>query len=84
MPEPRPNYTNFELRQELTKVFDSVWFEDKNEKRLLQDSYFLSFSSMIKYARESDIDAKEYVHEIKSILLTIPRTRDRLNKNYGR
>ena len=84
MPEPRPNYTNFELRQELTKVFDSVWFEDKYEKRLFQDSYFFSFSSMIKYARESDIDAKEYIHEIKNILLTLPGTCDRSKKNDGR
>lgn len=75
MDENKPNYTNYELRQELTRVFDSVWFDNVTQKKLFEDSYFLSFSSMIKYARESDIDEKEYLHGIKKYLLTLPGTR---------
>lgn len=82
MDETRPNYTNYELRQELTRVFDSVWFDNVSQKKLFEDSYFFSFSSMIKYARESDIDEKEYLRGIRKYLLTLPGTH--LKPNNGR
>lgn len=78
------NYTNYELRQELTRVFDSVWFDDKDKKKLIEDSYFLSFKSMIKYARETDVNEKEYLHGIKKILLTMSGTHLKQNENNGR
>lgn len=84
MDKTGPNYTNYELRQELTRVFDSVWFDDKDKKKLIEDSYFLSFDSMIKYARETDVNEKEYLRGIKKILLTIPGTCLKPYKNNGR
>lgn len=84
MDKTGPNYTNYELRQELTRVFDSVWFDDKDKKKLIEDSYFLSFDSMIKYARETDVNEKEYLRGIKKFLLTIPGTYLKPYKNNGR
>ncbi len=84
MNEIRSNYTKYELRQELTRVFNSVWFDDLEKKKLIEDSYFLSFDSMIKYARESDVNEKEYLRGIKKFLLTIPGTYLKPYKNNGR
>lgn len=84
MDKTGPNYTNYELRQELTRVFNSVWFDDLEKKKLIEDSYFLSFDSMIKYARETDVNEKEYLRGIKKILLTMSGTYLKPYKNNGR
>lgn len=73
----RPNnykYTDYELKCELTAVFQSVYFINKREKKKLADSYFLNFPELIGYARANHIDEKRYIRSIRGILLSCPQT----------
>ena len=72
--ENRPNYTNYELKRELSAVFHSVYFINKREKKKLNDSYFLNFRNLVEYARDNDIDEMDYIRSIRDILLSHQQT----------
>jgi len=69
----RPNYSENALRNELSVVFSSVYFEDKQEQHILFDSYFLNIRGFINYARNNGIDEMDYIRSIRSKLLESPK-----------
>ena len=69
-------YSENILRYELGTVFGSVYFADKKEKEILEDSYYGNFKQMMRYARDNGIDEKEYIRAIRSVLLSCPRVYD--------
>lgn len=69
----RPNYSENALRNELSIVLSSVYFEDKHEQHIISDSYFLNVRNLINHARENSIDEMDYIRSIRSKLLESPR-----------
>ena len=72
--EQRPNYTDLELKHDLSDVFSSVYFINKRFKKKIVDSYFLNFENLMNYARANHIDEKQYIHSIQQDLLQLPQT----------
>lgn len=70
----KSGYTKYELKHELTEVFNSVYFLNKRDKTILADSYFLNFDLLIDYAHNAGIDEKRYIRSIRNVLLTHPQT----------
>ena len=64
----KPTYTIYELKQELTRIFRSVWFDDLTQKIRIQDSYFDNFFLLVDYAREHGIDEMSYIRSIADVL----------------
>ena len=75
--ENRPNYSENALRNELSVVFSSVYFEDKEEQHLMFDTYFLNIHNFINYARDNDIDEMYYIRSIRAILLESPKIHEK-------
>jgi hypothetical protein len=73
----RPFYTKYELKFALTKVFESVYFEDPFAKINIRDSYFLNFDSFMGYAEKHRIDPMSYVTDIRDMLLELPGCHER-------
>lgn len=77
----RPVYTDYELKNELNMVFKSVLFADRFEKFKLCDSYFLNFNQMMEFARENGIDEKQYIRDIRDVVLTYPTAQSRIKEH---
>lgn len=77
----RPVYTDYELKTELNMVFKSVLFADRFEKFKLCDSYFLNFNQMMEFARENGIDEKQYIRDIRDVVLTYPTAQSRIKEH---
>lgn len=71
--EKRPNYSENALRNELSIVFSSVYFENKQEQHILFDTYFLNIRNFINYARDNGIDEMDYIRSIRAMLLKSPK-----------
>lgn len=71
------NYSENMLRNELSVVFSSVYFADKQIQENLFDSYFLNIHNLIWYARHNNIDEMDYIRSIRSVLLSYPKTYER-------
>ena len=67
-------YSDIELRHELNAVFKSVYFINKRDKVILNDSYFFNFYNLMDYARANNIDEMDYIRSIRDVLLTHPQT----------
>lgn len=67
-------YSRSELVHELGLVFRSVHFRHVRFKKRLYTSYLLCLYEMIEYARQNNIDAKEYIRGIRDVLLTCAGT----------
>ena len=63
-------YTYYELKRELSKIFESIHFDDLTFKMIVQSSYFDNFDQLIAYASNNNIDEKEYIRSIRSVLLS--------------
>lgn len=68
MTKPKPKYSNFELKRALTRVFQSVWFDNLTLKLTIQNSYFDNFHHLVDYARANGIDEMEYICSIRDCL----------------
>lgn len=77
----RSVYTDYELKNELNMVFKSVLFADRFEKFKLCDSYFLNFNQMMEFARENGIDEKQYIRDIRDVVLTYPTAQSRIKEH---
>lgn len=73
----KSGYTHYELKCELNKVFQTVWFDDLTLKFYTQNSYFDNFSTLIDYASAHNIDEKEYIRSIRECLLQMKNTHER-------
>lgn len=70
-------YSENMLRNELSVVFSSLYFADKQMQEVLFDSYFLNFRNLILYAHNNNIDEMDYVRSIRSVLLSYPKVYER-------
>lgn len=77
MAEENFKYSENMLRNELSIVFNSVYFTDKQTQETLHDSYFLNIRNLIWYARNNNIDEMDYIRSIRRILLSHPKTYER-------
>lgn len=68
-------YSYSDLVHELGLVFRSVRFKDVRLKKQLYASYLMNLPDLIAYARDNGIDVRQYIREIQSLLLQMPRTR---------
>lgn len=63
-------YSYSDLVHELGLVFRSVHFRRPKFKHLLYLSYLSNLHEMVEYSKQNGLDAKEYIHGIRDILLT--------------
>ena len=77
MTEENFKYSENMLRNELSVVFSSLYFADKQMQEVLFDSYFLNFRNLIWYARNNNIDEMDYIRSIRSVLLSYPKVYER-------
>lgn len=70
-------YSENMLRNELSAVFSSLYFANKQMQETLFDSYFLNIHNLIWYARNNNIDEMDYIRSIRSVLLSYPKTYER-------
>ena len=70
-------YSENMLRNELSVVFNSVYFTNKKTKDILFDSYSLNICDLMWYARNNNIDEMDYIRSIRRVLLSHPKTYER-------
>ena len=70
-------YSENMLRNELSVVFSSLYFADKQMQEVLFDSYFLNIRNLMWYARNNNIDEMDYIRSIRSVLLSYPKVYER-------
>ena len=59
------------------KVFDEVYFQDMELKKLMQNCYLDNIEYMMSYAMENNIRLRAYFFQIKQELLKVKHTHER-------